>query len=153
MLKRKNLLYITDYDFQNDQKIKPRYVIVVDDGKLNSILFTVVTSKDYVPENLLQHGCVKDESKNIHCHIFLKDISICENGFSFPLNSFIYINSSSTFIAEKSIFIEKYNKTTELKDVLSDKEFENLIYCVYKSKFIPRGIKRILATILEEICM
>ena len=43
-------------------------------------------------------------------------------------------------------------ENTEVKDSMTDEEFSNLIYCIYKSKFIPRGIKKKIEATLNDIC-
>lgn len=142
MFTQKNILYILRYDFENGEPIKPRYLVVINNDGSTSIVISVITSQDHVPERLMKHGCIEEKESNIHCHVFLKDNKIGEKGFSFPLNSFIYITSSSVFPADTKKLREKYQEKIEIKDCLTSPEFNNLISCIYKSKYLPRGIKK-----------
>jgi len=152
MFSQKNILYILRYDFKNGEPIKPRYLIVIDNDDTTSIIITVITSQDHIPDRLMKHGCIEEVESNIHCHVFLKDCVVGEKGFCFPLNSFIYISSSSVFPADSSKLREKYLDKIEVKDCMSIFEFRSLIYCIYKSKFLPRGIKKKLESTLHNIC-
>ena len=152
MYSKKDIIYIIEYDFKNGEPIKPRYLIVIDINGEESLVLSVVTSKDYVPEHLLNHGCVVETDRNIHCHIFLKEVVIGERGFSFPNNSFIYINNSSVFDDNISTLTEKYREKIEVKDCMLNQDFIDLIYCIYKSKYISRGIKRKIGATLEDLC-
>jgi hypothetical protein len=136
MYTQKNIVYVLRYDFENDQTIKPRYLIVIDNNNTTSLVLSLVTSKDHIPDNLMKHGCINEPDRMIHCHVFLSEKIIGENGFSFPLNSFIF---------------EKYQDKVEVKDRMTDDEFSNLIYCIYKSKYISRGIKKRIEVALNDL--
>ena len=151
MYSQKNIVYVLKYDFENGQTIKPRYLIVIDNDDMTSLVLSLITSQDYIPDSLLQHGCINEPDRNIHCHVFLKETIIGENGFYFPLNSFIYISSSSVFNIDSQKLIQKYQDNVEVKDRLTDEEFSNLIYCIYKSKYISRGIKKRIEITLQKL--
>lgn len=147
----KSVIHIADFDFENNQPIKNRYFIILDSDGLNSVVLSVITSQDHVPSELHKHGCVLVEDRNIHTYIFEKGKIVGEEGFSFPKKSFIYVNSNSIRKADVSQLKSKYTEI-DIKDILKSDEYENLIYCIYKSKFIARGIKSKLESILQEIC-
>lgn len=151
MYNKRNIIYILDYDFGNGEPLKNRYLIVLDNDGNTSIVLSVVTSQDYVPDDLLKHGCLNEPDRNIHCHIFLQGNTIGDNGFSFPLNSFIYISSASVFKADSAVINAKYPNKVEVKDSMLEGEFGDLIYCIYKHPNLPRGIKRKLNETLKEI--
>jgi len=152
MYVKKNIVYVLRYDFDNGQPIKPRYLIVIDNDGETSLVLSVITSKDSVPDNLMKHGCVNEPDRMIHCHVFLKENVIGEDGFYFPLNSFIYINSSSVFSANSQSLKDKYQDNIEVKDSMTNDEFSDLIYCIYKSKYLPRGIKKKIEATLNDSC-
>lgn len=151
MYTQKNIVYVLRYDFENDQTIKPRYLIVIDNNNTTSLVLSLITSKDHIPDNLMKHGCINEPDRMIHCHVFLSEKIIGENGFSFPLNSFIYINTSTVFQTDSQKLIEKYQDKVEVKDRMTDDEFSNLIYCIYKSKYISRGTKKRIEVALNDL--
>jgi len=151
MYSSKNIIHIVNYDFGNGQPIKNRYFVILDKDEDSSIVLSVITSQDHIPDALLKHGCIQEQANNIHCYSFTKGKVVGENGFSFGKNSFIYINASSVFNAASAKLTAIYNNAVEAKDVMLTKEYEDLVYCIYKSKFLPRGIKRKLEATLEQI--
>lgn len=48
---------------------------------------------------------------------------------------------------------DKYELTGSAKvvDQLTDNEYSNLLYCIYKSEFVPRGIRSAMVPIIERI--
>ncbi|MFA7272515.1 MAG: hypothetical protein WC044_01525 [Crocinitomicaceae bacterium] len=152
MYVKKNIVYVLRYDFGNGEPIKPRYLIVIDNDNESSLVLSVVTSQNHIPDYLIKHGCILEPENRIHCHVFLKNEVIGEAGFKFPLDSFIYVNSSGIFDANSQLLQQKYSNISEVKDCLTNEEFSNLIYCIYKSAYIPRGIKRKIEATLHDIC-
>lgn len=152
MYTKKNIVYVLRYDFENGEPIKPRYLIVIDNDDNSSLVLSVITSQNHVPDDLIKHGCVIEQESNIHCHVFLKENEIGEAGFKFPLDSFIYVSSSNIFNVDPEKLKLKYDDKSEVKDCLTNEEFSELIYCIYKSKFIPRGIRRKIEATLHDIC-
>ncbi len=146
----KSIIYIFDYDFKNKQKAKNRYFIILDKDKTSSIILTVITSQNHVPDAMLKHGCILQEESNIHCYSFGKEKVIGNKGFKFPKDSFIYINSTSVFKTEIPNLLREY-PSIEIKDIVLDSEYGELLYCIYKSKYLPRQIKRKLEEILTDI--
>ena len=150
-MESKSIIHIQNFDFENNQPKKNRYFIVLENDGINSLILSVITSQDYVPSDLHKHGCVIVEERNIHCFIFEKDRKVGENGFSFNKTSFIYVNTSNIRNTSLSLLKTKYPEIGN-KDMLKSAEYESLIYCIYKSKFIARGVKTKLENILTQIC-
>lgn len=146
----KSIIYILDYNFKNGQKLKNRFFIILDKDKSSSIILSVITSQNHIPDSLLKHGCIVQEESNIHCYSFSKEKIVGNSGFKFPKDSFIYINATSVFKAEIANLLREY-PSIETKDSVTDSEYGELLYCIYKSKYLPRQIKRKLEEILSDI--
>ena len=43
------------------------------------------------------------------------------------------------------------NGAASLLDELTDVEYCDLLYCIYKSQFVPRGIRRAIEPVIEEL--
>jgi hypothetical protein len=151
-ISERDVLHIDDFDFKNGQPIKGRFLIVLSDDENSQIILSIVTSQDFVPVDLFKHGCIKEDERRIHCYCFEeKNIIGINNDFSFKKNSFIYIDQSSVYEASISNITDAYKDKIDIKDSLLETEYIDLIYCIYKNKFIERGIKRKLNDILEKL--
>ncbi len=68
-------------------------------------------------------------------------LHIAKYQFAFKKDTFIYFYRN---VFEKNIlnFTQKYNKNIEFLGKLNITEYQELIYCAYKSDYTSRGIKR-----------
>jgi len=152
MLESRSIIHIDDFDFNNGQPIKGRYFIILDENEETSLVLSVVTSQNYIPDSLFKHGCINEPELNIHSYVLTNTTEIGENGFKFSKDSFIYIQSSTVYEQDLSKLLKVYpEESIDLKDKMIQAEYEDLIYCVYKSKRISKKIKARMTTILERI--
>ena len=151
MFENGQIIHIENYEFDNgDIKNTGKFLIVILNQEGKTIIASLTSSQNYVPDNLKKTGCVNDKTKQISCYFFPKSINITANNFFFPKDTFIYFHHN-VFKKEINHLLKKYqNKITE-KGKLIDKQYQDLIYCIYKSQFTKRGIRRILEKHLEEI--
>ena len=153
MFNASKILYITDYDFGEEFDLRNKYLIILHyfEGKL--VLVSLTTSVCNIPTEILLDGCIKHDDRNIHSYFFPKDKIISDNGFFFEKDTFININRSQVFESEIQYINTKYVEPgkTEEKCCINDAHFLELLYCIYKSKFIPKKTKQILEPVLEEL--
>ena len=72
MFSERTIIYFTPFFFKNGNPSKNKYFVVLKNIDDKSIIASLPTSKDYVPEELeIEHGCIECESKNVN--------SICRN--------------------------------------------------------------------------
>ena len=147
-----NILHIPRYEFE-DGTIKGtgKFLIVIFNNNDVSIIASLTTSQNHIPDDLKKHGCINSDYISVSCYHFEKSKKITTSDFSFWKDTFVYF-SNNVFEKKIDIIEEKYGDTIELKGKLSDEEYEEFIYCIYKSKFVNRGIKKILEKHLENIC-
>lgn len=152
MLSPGKILYIHNYDFGEEHAERNKYLIVLHKVDDTYILVSLTTSKDHIPDRLLATGnlCLREDENNIHSYFFPSEKVIGTNGFSFPRNTFIDINKSQVFQKETIYLTDKYvvSGLTEEKDVLTQEEYHNLLYCISKARHIPLGIKRQIEGVL-----
>jgi hypothetical protein len=149
-----NIIRIKDFDFEDGKSpIRDKYLIVLYRLENISVIAPLTTSKDYLPDKYKSERCVKDDESKIHCYFIPAEIVIGSKGFFFPKNTYIHIISSNLKQRDISSLTGKYINTglAELQDRLSDKEYSDLLYCIYKSSFIPKGIKRLLEPVIEDL--
>jgi len=152
MLEARNIIHINDFDFKNNQPIKGRYFIVLDENEETSLVLSVVTSQNFIPDDIFKQGCIDKPELNIHSYVFTSSTEIGENGFKFSKDSFIYIQSSTVYEQDLSKLLAVYpEESIDIKDRMNQSEYEDLIYCVYKSKKISKKIKVRMTAILENI--
>jgi hypothetical protein len=78
---------------------------------------------------------------------------IGQKGFAFPKDTFIHVHPTNLKSRKVTNLKTRYvdTGTVELKDVLTDGEYSELLYCVYKSRHVQRGIKRALEPVIESL--
>jgi hypothetical protein len=153
MLNPSKVLYIPDFDFGEDHLLRNKYVIILHNTDNKLILLSLTTSKCHIPDEILQEGCIRYEDRMIHSFFFPKDKILSSCGFFFPSDTFIDINRFQVF--EKEIdyinakYIDKGNIVEKCK--LLDEHFFELLYCIYRSKFLPKKTKASLEVVLEKL--
>jgi hypothetical protein len=150
----KNILRIQQFDFE-DGKSQPRdkYLIILFVTGEDAILAPLTTSVDKVPDHYKKSRCIKDDPSCIHCYFIPKKLVIGEAGFFFPKDTFIHVHPTNIGSRKLSHLQTKYEVAgvVELKDILTVGEYSDLLYCVYKSKHVPRGVKRALELVIESL--
>ncbi len=106
MLEPRSILYITDYEFEEQVARRNKYLIVLHFAHDQTILVSLTTSKIHVPQAMLNSGktCLRDEQNNIHSYFFEATKVIGENGFNFLVDTCIDINKSQVFLGTRRTF-------------------------------------------------
>jgi len=145
------ILHISNYDFE-DCKTQPKnkYLVVLHNDNNTIIIGTLTSSQDYVPDEHKKDGCVKVDEKCIHCFYFPANKLIGEKGYSFSKDTFVYIERN-IFTREISYLKSKYGDkgSIAIEDKLTKANYKELLTCIHKSQFIPRGIKRMLEAAIK----
>jgi hypothetical protein len=139
-----NIIYFTPFYFPDGGISKPKYFIILSVDDQSSIVACLPTRSDCVP-NIIQkkHGCLNDDTINFNCYFIEHDKAITENGFSFPIDTYLYGERVAFF--NQKIFEEIYlveNVDYKVLGKLFDSEFECIIECFKNSKSTKRGIRR-----------
>lgn len=151
MFKKGNILHIPKYRF-NDGEIKHtgKFLVILYNDNNVSIVASLTTSKNHIPDIDLKTGCIDVPDKQIHCYHFPKNKKICQNDFSFELNTFVYF-LSNIFKEQISYYESMYNSKIEVIGTLLLDEYRDILYCAYKSKYLKMNIKYLLEKQLNEL--
>jgi len=152
MFSSASLLYIFDYDFEDGSPYRNKYLVVLYNVNGTSIIASLTTSQDYVPNGDKKEGCIKIDEKCIHCFHLPKDKEIGENGFSFAKDTFIYIHQN---IRQKEVqhLLDKYQITNKIQHVdnLNSNIYCELLECIVQGRFVPRKIKSLLQAKITDL--
>lgn len=138
------LLRIADYQFQNGDGTRDKFLIVLNrNDEFAYIIHTLTTSQPngFDPK---KYGCHR--IKNISYFYFPKDLVIGENGFKFTSDTFVFFRDNIR--KEELKVLSKYpEKDVDFKDVIKKSALKELIDCMLSSDFItPEQSDRLLKT-------
>ena len=141
------ILYFDPFIFPDGGKPKPKYFLVLKRMDDALLLASLPTSKDHVPEFIeKQHGCIERPAISFSCYYFDPSVPIYDNGFSFPVETYVYGFRLQTFSLNDLLLQELTDKTAiEESGILTDSEYQALIRCLTNSPEVKRGYRKLLA--------
>jgi len=145
MFQPKTLIYFSNFYFKNGNTAKPKYLLVLGNINNKTVIASLPTRTNQSPTFILEHGCVDIKERCLNCYSFAAARPICENGFSFPLPTFIYGSQVEDY--EFSLLEETYRiegVDYELCGILTDAEFYAVTNCILNSSRTKRKIKDML---------
>ncbi len=151
MFEEGNILYFNPFYFENDNKPKPKYFLVLKKMESNLVLASLPTSHDHIPYSMeRKHGCIDDYTINFNCYYFKKGKEIAYNEykrceFFFPKDTYVYGYRITIF--DKDIFDKqvKSSKTTlDYMGKLHKEEMEQLYKCLRNSSSVKRKFRKLL---------
>ena len=148
-----NIVLIRKFDFERQgTELRDKFMLVILQTSADAIIAPLTTSKDYIPDNHKGPRCVIDEPSRLHCYCIPKELPIVKNGFSFPKDTYIQVQGN---LMKRSIsdLTTKYlsNGAASLLDELTDAEYCDLLCCICKSQFVPRGIRRDIEPVIARL--
>ena len=147
------ILHIENFRFRDGvEKDTGKFIIVLTDFDDNTLIISITTSQDHVPSYIEKKRCIHEKSIRFHVYIFPKDKKICDNDFSFPKETYIYLTGSH--VQEYDISrLETEFKDGKVKNLgtLKKDELLELIYCVYCSPMIKNKFKPVLESLIEQL--
>ncbi len=146
MYKEGNILYFTPFYFKNGNTAKPKYFVVLKVVEGRTILASLPTRKDSVPEKeVVKSGCIELPEINFNCFVFALDepVTVCNKHFDFT--TYIYGHQLDSYDVELmgSIYpIEGIDY--ELFGEMRPDIFRSLILCLKNSRTIKKKHLRLL---------
>jgi len=141
-----NLLYFNPFLFPDGGTPKPKYFLVLAEVGDDVLLASLPTSKDHVPSDLpLTAGCLELPKRMINVYIFLANVPVTDNGFSFRVNTFIYGANIKTY--DSGAFLSQMQDSeTEITLIgrLSDPLFKDIINCLKNSDAVRNKYKKLI---------
>jgi hypothetical protein len=140
------VLYIPPFYFKNGNTSKNKYFIVL---KLvdNQIVIASLPTRTNKAPTLLQsvHGCNNDTERCFNCYAYEAEKVITDNGFAFPINTYVYGNEVEDYLLQTLELNYKIEGVDyEIMGKLTNEEYNNLCACLKQSTSIRRGIKKYL---------
>lgn len=125
---------------------KPKYYIVLKKMADEVVLATLPTSKDFVPSTIPKvHGCMEHPEINFNCYYFAAERAVCMNGFSFPMETYVYGYRLQTHVVADFVKLVADGETviTE-KGQLMTEEYRALVDCLSQSPAVKRVYRNVL---------
>ena len=142
-----SILYFDPFIFPDGGSPKPKYFLVLKRMDDTLLLASLPTSKDHIPEYIeKRHGCIERSDIGFNCYYFDPSVVICDNGFSFPIETYVYGFRLQTFNLNDLLLQEVTDETTiEECGILTNNEYQALIRCLTNSPEVKRGYRKLLA--------
>jgi hypothetical protein len=139
------ILYLSPFYFKNGNTAKNKYFIVLKKIDEKTIIASLPTRKNILPSFIAHHGCSHDAESCINCYAFEPNRCICENGFAFPIQTFVYGNEVEDYNADNLKFNHKVEGVDyEILGKLNIQEYNDLLECLKQSTSMRRGVKKFL---------
>lgn len=148
-----NIVLIRKFDFEKDgAEPKDKFMIIILKTSADAIIAPLTTSQDYIPNNHKEKRCVIDAPSRLHCYCIPARHPVGKSGFSFSKNTYIQVQGNLTSRSISALTDKYVSKgSAQLMDALTDAEYCDLLYCIYKSQFVPRGIRRDIEPIIKHL--
>ena len=129
----RHLLRIEDYEFQDGNGVRDKYMIVLNRSEDSAFIIHTLTTKQAQGFDPSNSGCFT--KNNLSFFYIPKGEVIGEQGFSFELDTFIFFANN---IRKQSLqSLQKYpDKSVILQDLVNKKFLKDLIDCMLNSVFI-----------------
>lgn len=146
MFQEGTIVYFDPFYFSNGKSSpKPKYCIILKNIENETIIASLPTSVDNVPNGKTKKGCIDIDSINFNAYVFPSNEIITDCGKSFNLDTFIYGYQIDTYSAH--LWSEIYpleGIDYNIFGVLTDNYFKELIDCLKNSKVTKKKYTRIL---------
>ena len=141
------ILYFDPFIFPDGGSPKSKYFLVLKRMDDALLLASLPTSKDHIPEYIeKRHGCIERSDISFNCYYFDSSVIICDNGFSFPVETYVYGFRLQTFKLN-DLLLQEVTDETKIEEcgILTDIEYQALIRCLTNSPEVKRGYRKLLA--------
>ena len=142
------ILYFDPFIFPDGGSPKPKHFLVLKRMDDTLLLASLPTSKDHIPEYIeKRHGCIERSDIGFNCYYFDPSVVIWDNGFSFPIETYVYGFRLQTFNLNDMLLQEVTGETTiEECGILTANEYRAIIQCLTNSPEVKRGYRKLLST-------
>ena len=146
MFEPRNILYFDPFYFKNGNPPKAKYFVVLKNIHNKTILASLPTSKNHIPEYAVQQfGCIEIPEANFNCFAVSNTTGVTECNKCFPVKTFMYGQNMDEYDIEQMQMLyplEDINYTVwgKMKQCL----YEDLLNCFLRSTSIKRKYKRML---------
>lgn len=149
ILQQGNLVLIEEYQFQDGNGSKDKFLIVLNrNDEFAYIIHTLTTSQNKLNLPSDNFGCLV--AGNIPYFFIQKNTALGKNKFSFDKDTFIFFRNNVR--KENLASFLKYNeRNIVLKEKLPNPFLKRLLKCMLKSDFIDLNIENELIKIKDQL--
>jgi hypothetical protein len=149
ILQQGHLVLIEDYQFQDGNGSKDKFLIVLNLNEESAyIIHTLTTSQNKLNLPSDNFGCLV--TVNIPYFFIQKNVELGERKFSFDKDTFIFFRNNVRK-ENLSSFLKYDERNLILKEKLSNSFLKRLLKCMLKSDFIDLNIEKELIEIKEQL--
>ena len=149
ILQQGHLVLIEDYQFQDGNGSKDKFLIVLNrNDEFAYIIHTLTTSQNKLNLPSDNFGCLV--AGNIPYFFIQKDTALGANRFSFDKDTFIFFRNN---VRKENIssFLKYNDSSIILKEKLPNQFLKRLLKCMLKSEFIELNIEKELIRIKDQL--
>ena len=142
------ILYFNPFIFPDGGAPKPKYFLVLKHVDDTLLLASLPTSQNHVPSTIeKRHGCLEHPEINFNCYFFDPSVAICDNGFAFPVETYVYGYRLQTFKLE-TFLLQEITEETVIKEcgILTGEEYTAIIKCLSVSSAVKRAYRKLLSS-------
>ena len=145
MLEEGNIIYFTPFYFKNGNASKPKYFVVLKQCGTTTVVASLPTRKDYIPQNaVIENGCIELSESNLSCFVFSPAQVITECGKQFDFPTYLYGHQIDDY--EVHFLEEMYSNEGDdfiVWGKMKTPLFSELINCFKNSKSVKRKYKKL----------
>ncbi|RTY93534.1 hypothetical protein EKL32_15730 [Flavobacterium sp. GSN2] len=149
ILQQGHLLLIEEYQFQDGNGSKDKFLIVLNrNDEFAYIIHTLTTSQNKLNLPSENFGCLVNA--NMPYFFIQKDTPLGENRFSFDKDTFIFFRNN---VRKENVssFLKYNDSSIILKEKLPNQFLKRLLKCMLKSEFIELNIEKELIRIKDQL--
>ena len=140
MFEEGNIIYFTPFYFANGKSAaKAKYCIILKTIGEKSIIASLPTSKDSIPENISKTGCIEMPEINLNSFVFDVKTEVTTCGKCFDLKTFVYGHQLDFYAIDLFKDIYRIEGTDYLIfGKLKPELYSELIECLKTSKAVKK---------------
>lgn len=141
-----NIIYFDPFYFKNGNKAKEKYFVVLKTFDHKTILASLPTRKDSIPEkDVIENGCIELPDINMNCFVISPNIAVTECGKHFDFKTHLYGYEIDSYENESMLEIYQIEGTDYIIWGKMKKQiYDALMECFKKSKSVKRKFKVLL---------
>ena len=146
MFQEGSIIYFDPFYFKNGNTEKPKYFVVLKSINQKSIIASLPTRKDSIPENeTIDNGCVELPDINLNCFVISSNQKVTDCGKQFDFTTHLYGHQIDAYeIDELKEIYPNEGSDFVIWGKMKMEIFEKLIDCFKNSKSVKRKYKSLL---------
>jgi hypothetical protein len=141
-----NILYFTPFYFKNGNTAKPKYLIVLKINGANTLLASLPTRTDSIPEkNVVDAGCVELPDINVNCFVIPTSQEITECNKKLDFKTHVYGHQLDTYeLSTMKNIYQIEGSDYEIYGKMKPDIFKQLLDCLKTSKSVKNKYLKML---------